>query len=112
MKPFILFIGLFALLTLNACKEEENPNANGTIWFYKMNKIGVPTIYIDGKAVGKVNFYIVSPGEISCDNTLGFRYPTKPGTYLVEVYNDNMQKVKSGKVTVDAGKCHPILVDY
>lgn len=107
---FLGVIGLLAVLLLNSCEKEDT--SKGTFWFYKMNKIGVPTIYIDGKMVGKVNFHISSAGQISCDNTLGLRYPTKPGSYLVEVYNDHMQKVKSGNVTITGGKCHPILVDY
>lgn len=107
----LLPLAILFSLCLESCYEPEETHS--TIWFYSFEKYTFPpTIYVDGDFVGRLDYFISSASQISCDSELGVRHRVLPGTYYVEVHDYDGVPFKGGNITVDeAGKCYPLLVD-
>ena len=94
---------LLLILLFISCQPEDIGNNYGTIIFYKQSTSGNYLVFINNIPYGEVPYVDRTP---ACNTTEGLRLRFEPGTYTVDVRNNNSTVyVPPVQVTLARGEC-------
>lgn len=95
----LLLVSIFFI----SCGQQQMTDNYGTFIFYKLSTTGSFTVWINGDRYADVPYVDHTP---ACNTSDGLRLKFAPGTYSVDIHNNNNTTyIPPVQVTLSKGEC-------